>query len=114
MQQPILVYDDGCSFCTRIARAVERRADVSIVGFSELEPAHLDRLPSAFRDCAHLVTEDAVYSCGEAVERAIAEIEGVPAAGISLLRVLPGYVPARERGYQFVAAHRGTFGRLLP
>lgn len=114
MDHPILVFDDDCSFCTQVAQAIERRTQVSIVGFSELDPALVGRLPSDFRDCAHFVTADTVYSCGEAVERASAEIDGVPKDGLALLRVLPGYESARERTYEFVASHRAAFGRLLP
>ena len=114
MDQPTLVFDDDCSFCTRVARAIERHAPVAIVGFSELEPALARRLPSGYRQCVHFVTVDAVYSCGEAVERAVAEIEGFPKHSLSILRLVPGYEIARERGYGFVAKRRGTFGRLLP
>jgi len=75
---PRLVYDDDCGFCTRSAEWVARRADVELVAFSDLMPDQRARLPENWRQCAHLLTDDAVYSCGEAMERAFALTGAVP------------------------------------
>jgi len=112
--ESILVYDDDCGFCTRAARFIARHGNVGIVGFSELSPAHRERLPPDYRECAHLLTDDAVYSCGEAVEQAFAETELAPAAVFDKLGRLPGYPATREHVYRLVAENRGTVGRLLP
>ena len=112
--KPILVYDDDCGFCTRSALFIARHGDVRIVGFAELAPAVRDRLPENYRDCAHLLTSDEVYSCGEAVERAFAETELVPTALIDTLGRVPGYPTVRERVYGWIADNRGTVGRLVP
>ena len=112
MDNPVLVYDDDCDFCTRSARLVAREGTVTIVGFSELSAEHRERLPENFRDCAHLLTEDGVYSCGEAVERSFERAGLVPGFLLATLRSIPGYATARERGYRFVAKNRGTFGRF--
>ena len=111
---PTLVYDDDCGFCTRAAEFVARHGSVEIGGFAELSPSLRDRLPPDYRECAHLVTDDAVYSCGESIERALAETELLPAALIDVLGTVPGYPALREWGYRRVANNRGTIGRLLP
>ncbi|WP_181684717.1 thiol-disulfide oxidoreductase DCC family protein [Halorhabdus salina] len=111
---PTLVYDDDCGFCTRSARFVARHGRVEIVGFSELSEALRDRLPEDYRECAHLVTDETVYSCGEAVERGLAKTELVPPGFFRAIRAVPGYAWARERGYRWVAKNRATVSRILP
>ncbi|WP_135663136.1 thiol-disulfide oxidoreductase DCC family protein [Halorhabdus rudnickae] len=111
---PTLVYDDDCGFCTRSARFIARHGDVRIVGFTELSPQQRERLPAEYRDCAHLLTDDAVYSCGEAVERAFAETELAPTVLFDALGRLPGYPSTREHVYRWVAENRGTVSRLVP
>lgn len=112
--QPTLVYDDDCGFCTRAARFVARHGSVRLVGFSELSPSLRARLPADYESCAHFVTDGAVYSCGEAIERALATTELAPAALFAGLRAVPGYPATRERLYRAVADNRETVGRLLP
>lgn len=114
MDVPVLVYDDDCSFCTRVAHLLDRHGRVDVVGFSDVEPALERRLPAGYRSCVHLVTDETVYSCGEAVERALSTIDGVPEEGFAFLRSIPGYSRARERGYDLVAENRGIVGRLVP
>ncbi|MFB6112579.1 MAG: thiol-disulfide oxidoreductase DCC family protein [Halodesulfurarchaeum sp.] len=114
MDQPVLVYDDDCSFCTRAARFVRRHGTVRIVGFSELDSDLEARLPETYRESAHLLSEGSVYSGGEAVERSLATTGFVPGRAIALLKRIPGYRTARERGYDVVAENRGTIGSLLP
>jgi len=114
MSVPVLVYDDDCGFCTRSARFVRRHGSVRIVGFGELTPDLKARLPADYRECAHFLTDEAVYSCGEAVERAFGTTELVPGGLFALLRGVPGYPFLREWGYRQVADNRGTIGRLLP
>lgn len=114
MASPTLVYDDGCGFCTRAALFVARRADVDLVGFSELTDDLRARLPPDFERCAHLVTGGRVYSCGAAMERAY-ERTGLPPSGVlPLVRRVPGYGSVRERAYRAVANNRPLLGRLLP
>lgn len=110
---PRLVYDDDCGFCTRSAEWVSRRATVELVGFSDLTPDQRARLPEDWRECAHLLTNETVYSCGEAMERAFARTGTVPEGVVSAARRIPGHERIRERGYRIVADHRGLFGKLL-
>lgn len=111
--QSTLVYDDDCGFCTRSARFVARHSSVVIVGFSEMTPALRERLPPTYRECVHYLTDDAIYSCGEAVERAVAETDLAPAWVFTVLRHVPGYSFARERGYRLVADNRSTVSAFI-
>jgi predicted DCC family thiol-disulfide oxidoreductase YuxK len=112
--RPALVYDDDCEFCIWAAEWVADRAPVDIVGFSELTDAEIDRLPDDWRDCAHLLTAGAVYSCGEAMEEAFLLTDDDGTRFVRAAREAPGYETARERAYRFVADHRDWFGRLTP
>jgi predicted DCC family thiol-disulfide oxidoreductase YuxK len=113
-----LVYDDDCGFCTWWARLVERRSDVPLVGFSELE-AHPDlraRLPEDYEECSHLVTDEDVYSCGASIEEAIvrARVCGLDLAGsVGFLRHFRDYNRLREGTYRWVAEHRGLLGKVF-
>jgi predicted DCC family thiol-disulfide oxidoreductase YuxK len=112
--RPTLVYDDDCGFCTWAAEWVADRAPVELVGFTELTDDRIDRLPADWRECAHLLTPDAVYSCGEAMEEAFLLTDDDGTWFVRAARETPGYESARERAYRFVADHRDWFGRLTP
>lgn len=114
MIPPTLVYDDDCGICTRAALFIDRHADIEIVGFSDLTDELRARLPGAFERCAHLVTEEAVYSCGEAMERAYERTDLPPSSLLPLFRRIPGYDSIRERVYRIVANNRPLIGRLIP
>lgn len=110
---PRLVYDDDCRFCTRAARFVARHGVVELVPFSAVTPDQRARLPEDWESCAHLLTDDAVYSCGAAMERAF-ELTGLPpAAVLPAARRLPGWTRLREAGYRTVADNRGRLSRLF-
>jgi predicted DCC family thiol-disulfide oxidoreductase YuxK len=115
MGTPTLVYDDDCGFCTWWADFVADRSEVRAVGFSELGPDLRERLPDDYEECAHLVTDDAVYSCGESIEQALVRTElGEDARPlVSLLRQFEDYGRVRERAYRWVADNRSTFGALF-
>jgi predicted DCC family thiol-disulfide oxidoreductase YuxK len=110
---PRLVYDDDCGVCTRAALFVARHADVELVGFSALTPDQRARLPADWERCAHLLTDDAVHSCGEAMVRAFERTGLPPARLLPWLRRVPGYGRARELVYRAVADNRDLLGRLL-
>ena len=114
MPVPTLVYDDGCGVCTRAARYVGRHSDVEIVGFSKLTDDLRARLPANYEQCAYLVTDEAVYSCGEAMERAYERTGLPPSNALPALRRLPGYGSVREQVYRVVATNRPLISRLLP
>ena len=112
-ERATLVYDDDCGFCTWWARWAARNADVSLVGFSELGESERERLPPDYESCAHLLTADAVYSCGEAVERVLARSDRTLSCVLDELREVPGYERFRERFYRFNADRRDLWGKLV-
>jgi len=115
MDTPILVYDDDCGFCTWSANAVAERSDVRLVGFSELDDDLLERLPDDYEECAHLVTDEEVYSCGESIEEALLHSEVAPGLrpALDFVRQFDEYDRLRERGYRFVADNRDLFGKIV-
>jgi predicted DCC family thiol-disulfide oxidoreductase YuxK len=110
---PRLVFDDECGFCTWCANFAARHGDVELVGFHELSPDQLARLPDDYERSAHLLTDDAVYSAGEAVERTL--VVDFPALGpvFDALRCVPGYGRLRERLYRWGANNRVLLGRIV-
>jgi predicted DCC family thiol-disulfide oxidoreductase YuxK len=115
VSERILVYDDDCGFCTWWAEFFEERADLRLVGYSEVEEALRERLPRHYEDCSHLVTEDAVYSCGQSFEEAFVRSGlGRPVRpAIDRLREVGPYNDLRELGYRWVAGNRSFWGRVL-
>jgi predicted DCC family thiol-disulfide oxidoreductase YuxK len=115
MDDPILVYDDDCGFCTWSARFVAARSTVELVGFSELTDELLDRLPEDYEDCAHLVTDEEVYSCGAGMEEAFlrTDLGEELREPVGFLRQFEDYDRVRERGYRLVADNRDLFGKVL-
>jgi len=109
---PRLVFDDDCGFCTWCAEYAAARGEFELVGFSDLSPDQLARLPDDYESCAHLLTQDRVYSCGEALEEAMARLETPARLSAVAFRQLPGHESLRERGYRFVADNRVSFGKL--
>ena len=115
MSDAVLVYDDDCGFCTWWARFFEARADVRLVGFSELDPDLRERLPDRYETCSHLVTEDAIYSCGASIEEALLRSDvGAPLRpAVERLRGVGDYRTLREWGYRLAAGNRSLLGRAL-
>ncbi|WP_227353285.1 thiol-disulfide oxidoreductase DCC family protein [Haladaptatus salinisoli] len=111
---PRLVYDDDCGFCTWSAEYADARGDFELVGFSELTPDQRARLPADYERCAHLLTDDRVYSCGEATEEVLARLDSPERAVVALFRLLPGPARARirEPAYRWAADRRAWWGKL--
>lgn len=110
---PRLVYDDDCGFCAWSAEFVARHGEFELVGFSALTADQRARLPENYEQCAHLLTDRRVYSCGEAMEEAFARTDLPPSAVVPVLRQVPGHADRRERGYRWVADNRDLFGKVL-
>jgi hypothetical protein len=110
---PRLVFDDDCGFCTWCANFGARHGDLELVGFSELTPDQRARLPDDFEDCAHLLTDDAVYSCGEAIEKTLEHDFPALAPVFSLLGAVPGYATLREKLYRAGADRRVWLGKIV-
>ncbi len=115
MSGDVLVYDDDCGFCTWWADYFARRTDIELVGFGELTDEHLGRLPDDYESCAHLLTDEGVVSCGEAVEQSLVRAD-VPPGAAELSRFLSqfeDYERVRERLYREVADRRDLWGLFV-
>jgi predicted DCC family thiol-disulfide oxidoreductase YuxK len=113
MATPRLVYDDDCGFCMWSVRWSLRFGSFEPVGFEDLTPDQKARLPDEYEDCMHLLTDDAVYSCGGAAEQSLARCGRVGAALAWTLRKIPFWTRLREWGYRFVADRRSIWGRFV-
>lgn len=115
MVDEVFVYDDDCGFCTWWADYFDRHTPLRIAGYFEIGDALLEELPDDYEDCSHLVTDDEVYSCDEAFERAFLRTPAgrllrVP---IRFLRKYRVYRWVRGWGYRWVAGNRGLWGKLV-
>ncbi|WP_135823946.1 DCC1-like thiol-disulfide oxidoreductase family protein [Halorussus ruber] len=115
MSDITLVYDDDCGFCTWWADFFGNRSEFRIVGFSELTDEERERLPDDYEECAHLIADGRVYSCGESLEQALVRSEVGESAGslVRFLRNFEDYNRFRESVYQAVADHRGDLGMVV-
>ncbi|KTG08118.1 thiol-disulfide oxidoreductase [Haloprofundus marisrubri] len=113
MSSPRLVYDDDCGFCTWCVVVADRYGEFELVGFAELTDDQLARLPDDYERCAHLLTDETVYSCGAAAEQTLAALHPVFAGAFSLLRHVPTYRSVRERLYRWTADRRALWGRFV-
>lgn len=109
---PRLVYDDDCGFCSWWAALVVDRG-VPVVGFSDVTEDDRERLPENYETCVHLLTDEAVYSCGEAVEQALVRAHLLPADLVEFLRQFADYESLRDEGYEWVADNRDKLGVVL-
>ncbi|QCJ47012.1 MULTISPECIES: thiol-disulfide oxidoreductase DCC family protein [Haloprofundus] len=113
MSAPRLVYDDDCGFCTWCAVVADRYGEFELIGFAELADDQLARLPADYENCAHLLTDETVYSCGAAAERVLAALHPVFDGVFSVLRRVPAYPSLRERLYRWAADRRAVWGRFV-
>ena len=112
-----LFYDAACGVCRWTAARVaawDRRGAVRPVPLQDR--AEADRLLGAMDEQTrmaswHLVTtEGEVRSAGQGVAPLLRLLPG----GGPLARLAAALQPVTDRAYDFVARHRGAFGRLVP
>lgn len=113
MSSPSLVYDHDCGFCSWCARVARRWGDFQLVGFDEVTPDQRARLPDDWEECFHLLTDDAVYSCGEALEQTLVRMHPVLSMLVRGLAHLPGYERGRDGLYRWGASHRDWWGKVV-
>ena len=113
--QPRIVYDDDCGFCTWSVEYALARGEFTVVGFSELTATQRDRLPDDYQRCSHLLTESGVHSCGAAAEVVLAQLSGSGGAVGRAFRLLPTGVrrAVREPLYRLAANNRDRPGSLV-
>lgn len=112
METATLIYDDDCGFCSWCAALVARRSEMGIVGFSELTDDERARLPADYESCVHVLTDEVVYSCGEATEIALERTGLLPNEARTFLGQFADYGRLRERLYREAADRRDTWGVL--
>jgi predicted DCC family thiol-disulfide oxidoreductase YuxK len=113
MTHATFVYDDDCGFCSWWAAFFADRTRMGIVGFSALTDAERARLPDDYEECAHLLTDRRVYSCGEAIEEALSRAGLVPDEPRTFLNQFADYARIRERLYREAADRRDVWGRFV-
>lgn len=109
---PRLIYDDDCGFCTWWVEYVVERGRFEPVGFSELTDADLAHLPENYERCAHLLADGRRYSCGAAIEEAMARTDAPISYPTAAFRLLPGRRFVREPLYRLAAENRPLLGRI--
>lgn len=107
------VYDDGCGFCSWWASFFARRTSLGLVGFSDLTDEERDRLPEDYEECAHLLTEEGVFSCGAAVEEGLVRTGALPEEVTTFLHQFTDYPDYRERLYRAAADRRDVWGFFI-
>lgn len=115
MSDATFVYDDDCGFCMWWADYIARRTTLEMVGFSDLSEDQLEALPEDYEECAHLLTDGAVYSCGAAVEQALARADIPPGSRdiFDFLGQFEDYRRFREDAYREVADRRSLWGQFM-
>lgn len=117
---PKLIYDDKCMFCTWAATFAVRRSDIVPVrlsqvddGRSRLTDEERDRLSEGYEESAHLVTDDAMYSGGTAMEQLLLLAGALPESVVNLLRRFETYERAREAIYRRISNNRASLANVL-
>ena len=115
MSEDAFVYDDDCGFCTWWADYFVQRTDLEAIGCAELTDAQRARLPDDCESCAHLLTDEAVYSCGAAIEQSFVRADLPPGSGdiVKFLGQFEDYERLRERLYREVADRRELWGQWV-
>lgn len=115
MSDGTFVYDEDCGFCTWLADYFGQRTSLELVGFEELTDEQRRRLPEGYEECSHLLTDDDVYSCGAAIEQALARADVPPGSRdlFDFLRQFEDYERVRERLYWEFAERRGLLGQFV-
>lgn len=105
--RPIIIYDDDCDFCTEIAEDMSKKGNYTLLSFSELDSEHKEILPPNYKDCAHIIDNGVVYSCGDVLKH-------YATRNYSLGNIVrkPGISNIIDFGYNTVARNRSKFGKL--
>lgn len=116
MSDATFAYDDECGFCTWCAQQLLDHSEMDVVGFSELTDEEIEQLPDDWEEGAHLLTDDAVYSHGEAIEQAFLRADVAPPGAddvFGFLRQFSDYGNFRERLYREAADRRDVWALLV-
>ncbi|WP_408960488.1 DCC1-like thiol-disulfide oxidoreductase family protein [Natrinema sp. 74] len=115
-----LVYDDDCHFCTWSATFAVRRSNIQPIRLSEVQEGRSrlsdferEHLPDGYEECAQLITENAVYSCGAATEESLVIAGVLPRRLIEFLRRFEMYGWLREKMYHTLSNNRDIVANVL-
>jgi len=119
---PKLVYDDDCHFCTWSATFAVHRSDIVPVRLSQVQDEKADsrltdeeraRLPEGYEECAQLLTDEMVYSCGAAIEQALLRAGVLPPEFVDAVGDTGPYIGFREGLYHFLSNNRPYISKVL-
>lgn len=82
-------------------------------GESRLSETERDRLPDDYDECAQLITEDAVYSCGAATEESLVIAGVLPRRPIRFFQRFSVYRWLRENFYHLLSNNRDIVSKVL-
>src|SRR6516164_6706394 len=112
--RPLLVYDGDCTFCGYWARywqALTGEA-VDYRTFQDVGAQHPEVPPADFqRAVQYFAPDGSRASAAEASFLTLGHARG-QRLWLALYRRLPGFAPASELAYSFIAAHRSAFYRI--
>jgi predicted DCC family thiol-disulfide oxidoreductase YuxK len=111
----IAIYDSGCGFCRwslAVLLSADRRGALRPLALGTEEADHLlADLTVEERDASwHLVIEGRRSSAGAALAPALRPLP----AGRILAAPFARFPRSTERGYRWIADHRGALGRFVP
>lgn len=113
VNDPVLVFDDECGVCTDSAKWLQDNGPITPLGFTDVSPEIEDQLPGDWQSCAHLITDNHVYSCGAAMEEAFLQSNHWLRNIVLWLRLFPGYGFIRESVYRHFAQNRNRYGSVI-
>lgn len=111
----VVVFDGGCGFCTWCVRAAERYVGASL-DYRPYQRANLEHLGVTREQAeqAVLVIEGVDVKSGASAVAAILRAGHVPWPWLGAIIDAPGVRVFADRGYQFVARHRGKLPGSAP
>lgn len=110
---PKLVYQGNCRFCAWAAKWADEHGEFEPLGFDQLTDSERARLPVDYEECAHIVTDETVYSRGEAVERALVHAGLLPGEVVEFLGQFEDYPRLREAVYHSVSERRDLLSTVV-
>jgi predicted DCC family thiol-disulfide oxidoreductase YuxK len=112
--RPLVVYDGDCGFCREWIRRWQERTGprVDYAPYQEAAERFPEIPVTSFRRAVHLIdTDGAVFAGAEAVFRTLARARR-GGSWLWAYRRLPGFAPASEAAYRWVASHRDFAARV--
>jgi predicted DCC family thiol-disulfide oxidoreductase YuxK len=109
--KPVLIYDGDCGFCRRwIERCRSLTGEaIEYVPFQDAAPRFPNITIEQFKQAVKLIEPDGrIFSGAEAVYRSLRGVRGCRWLTWAYA-VVPGFAPASESVYRWIARHRGRF-----